>query len=157
MATTSSANPVDEVIPLRFAPAAPAPNVQNCPEWIVPEVWLRHRLSQSVTLEGANGVLQVLARRSDDGRHISVFLKNLGKESVRVRIPPPAEGWKFTAHGRWVMDEQNPSKGTWQFSPSLPLPLPKEVILEPQTLVLINMAEMISLPQPETDRHERKP
>ncbi|MFM9951948.1 MAG: hypothetical protein ACKV1O_28720 [Saprospiraceae bacterium] len=118
------------------------------PAWISPEVWVLHRLDQNVAVTGGDDALLVLARRTSCSRKMSLFLWNETSQLVTVRVHAPGVKWMFTGQAMWAAEDTGLSGSTWRMEPSMPLPLPKEIALEPERLVMVQIADVTPIPDP---------
>lgn len=155
MAMISPVLDKEPMIDLRFTPSRSIDDVQGCLAWVIPEVWARYCLDQRVAVDGETAELRVMARRSNDKRQVSLFLRNESPQLISVRVHPAGATWKFTGQGQWIEDVGNSAQGSWRLVPSMPLPLPKVVTLESMQLVVVNLTDMNPQLAPKNNEHER--
>ncbi len=127
---------------------------QAQPAWITAEVWLRHCLDYNAVVTGGNDLLRVLARQSSNARQVTLFLRNETTKPMTVRLYSPGTGWKFTCWGREVAEDKADTGFVWKVEPSMPLPLPREMILEPKRLTMVQIADlMLTTIQPDDGKY----
>ena len=138
----ASATPSDQIIHLWVVPRPQDATVPDRPDWIPAEAWEHTRLDQLVQHTGSADGVSVLACGTQAARHIRLFIYNQREETITLKIHPPDPAWKWTGHGEWISKKRNSQTGTWEMTPSMPLPLPREFTAHPQRLIYVNLNNM---------------
>ncbi len=132
----------DSVVDIRFDLSNRAEVSQRRPDWISSEVWSRYCLNRQVAVNGGSVFLRVVACQSANSRHLTLFLKNESTQSITLRLHPPDTMWKFTGQGGEVVTNKTEIRSDWRLEPSMPLPLPREMVLEPRRLIMVQITDM---------------
>ncbi len=73
---------------------------------------------------------------------------------MTVRLLSPGAAWKFTGRGREVAAEEAAAGFVWRTEPSMPLPLPREMVLEPGRLTMAQITDLTPVTaQPDDGRY----
>ncbi len=139
----------DSVVDIRLDLSSAAAASQERPDWISAEVWARHHLNHHAAARGESVFLRVMARQSTDSRQVTLFLKNESTQPMTVRLPSPSAACKFTGCGREVDAEEADTSFIWRTEPSMPLPLPREMVLE---LIMAQITDMTPVKTQPNDR-----
>ena len=86
--------------------------------------------------------MRIMARQSSNSRQVTLFLKNESAQPMTVRLPSPGAAWKFTGWGQQVDAEEADAGFIWRTEPSMPLPLPREMVLEPSRLTMAQITDL---------------
>jgi hypothetical protein len=142
LATLSCPVMSDSVVDIKLDLSRRAEVSQEQPDWISGEVWTRHCLHHHVVVTGGSVFLRIMARQSSNSRQVTLFLKNESAQPMTVRLLSPGAAWKFTGWGRQVDAEEADAGFIWRTEPSMPLPLPREMVLEPSRLTMAQITDL---------------